>query len=195
MCSSNLRQIGLGCVLYADNTGSLPDSFYGLPGQSKGEMMALYRGKEADNSYDDWEGLGWLWAWNYLSSPEVFYCPSHHGEHFFDRYEQQFLRPDVNKVYGNYHYSGDRDWESGLSRRIGARRSFVLATDGMRTYRDLNHSGGMNVLRNDNSVDWRDDIFSQVSARLPTGAGQSDDDDEDDSETYTEIWDIINDTY
>jgi len=185
ICSSNLRQIGIGAVLYADDTGSLPESFYGQTGQSKGEMMALHRGKTAN----DWEGLGWLWSWRYLDSPHVFYCPSHHGQHHIDEYEDRFIWPDNSRIYGNYHYAGDWDWEKNVPRRLSSTSSFVIATDGMRTVQDLNHVDGMNVLRSDNSVDWRDDIVQQVAVLLPGSESETSDDDED---RYAAIWKIIN---
>jgi hypothetical protein len=57
----------------------------------------------------------------------------------------------------------------------------VLATDGLRTSRDFNHETGMNVLRGDGSVIWRDNT-ERVVARLPCDDSANIDDD------YRSLW-------
>ena len=183
ICSSNLRQIGLATVLYADdNNGHLPASEFGEPGGSKQEMMAVHRGESPEN----WEGLGWLHAWQYFKGPQVLYCPSHLGEHTFERYQHQYDHPDTNRIYSNYHYAGPVDWERGTPRRLD--RGLVIATDGLRSVRDFNHKVGMNVLRGDNSVTWLDDTAGQVRKLLPTEESEASHDDE---VLYSRIWDLI----
>ncbi len=195
ICSSNLRQIGLATVMYADDeNGRLPPSEFALPGGSKQEMMAVHRGGAPEN----WEGLGWLHAREYFKGPQVLYCPSHVGDHTFQRYQQQYLRlrqrpdtvraeqPDVGRIYSNYHYAGPDDWERQTPRRLD--RRLVLATDGLRSVRDFNHKVGMNVLRGDNSVTWLDDTAGQIRQMLPAGLGDEQGDDED---LYARIWDLI----
>ncbi len=63
----------------------------------------------------------------------------------------------------------------------------MIATDGLRTIRDFNHSVGMNVLRGDNSVRWHDDISGQVKSMLPPGETEAQNDDS----RYSRIWDLI----
>ena len=184
ICSSNLRQIGLATVLYADgNNGRLPASEYGKPGGSKQEMMAVHRGGKGN-----WEGLGWLHAWEYFKGPQVLYCPSHLGDHTFDRYKDKYYHPDKTKIYSNYHYAGPVDWERRIPRRLDrGGRELIIATDGLRSVRDFNHKVGMNVLRGDNSVTWLDDTAGRVKKMLPP----ANDDDTYDDELYSRIWDVI----
>ncbi len=182
VCSSNLRQVGLAAVMYADDySGDLPHSTYALPGGRKQEMMAAHRGGQEDH----WEGLGWLWHFMYFSAPDILYCPSHTGEHPYERYEKHYRVPSAVRIYTNYHYAGQLDWETGRKRRLDQSQT-LIATDGMRTMRDFNHRTGLNVLRGDNSVNWLDN--GSVVKMLPAGSAELPDDDDD---TYARIWDII----
>ncbi len=189
ICSSNLRQIGLATVLYADDrNGRLPASEFGEPGGSKQEMMAVHRGGSPGN----WEGLGWLHALEYFKGPQVLYCPSHLGEHTFDRYRDQYYHPDKSRIYSNYHYAGPVDWERGTLRRLGrGGERLVIATDGLRSVRDFNHKVGMNVLRGDNSVTWLDDSAGQVKKMLPAEQNEGR---EGDEVLYSRIWNLISGT-
>ncbi|MHC4350616.1 MAG: type II secretion system protein [Planctomycetota bacterium] len=182
ICSSNLRQVGLATVMYADsNDGNLPRCDDG----SKQELMAAHGGKDPLN----WQGFGWLYAENYCRAPEIFYCPSHTGRHAYERYERQWVNPGVTKIYTNYHYAGPRDWVTGELRRLGRGDTIVLATDGLRTISDFNHKCGMNVLQSDNSVLWRESGAREVLQHLPTQRGNIPDEDV----RYEKIWEILND--
>jgi hypothetical protein len=187
VCSSNLRQTGLALVMYADDRDKLPESVYSAPKGNKGEMMAAHRGEGDPNA---WDGLGWLYAeidrGRYLPSPEVFYCPSHHGEHCYERYAELYDNPGSEPIYTNYHYAGHIDWERGTNRRLSGGQSIVLATDGLRTLRDFNHRDGINVLRSDNSVSWRSDIADDL-IQILSAAGPANDGDT----TYSRIWYLI----
>ncbi len=131
ICSSNLRQIGLATVMYADGeNGRLPPSEFALPGGSKQEMMAVHRGGAPEN----WEGLGWLHAREYFKGPQVLYCPSHVGDHTFQRYQQQYspvLRPPLRSVPTN-----DQMWDGSTPTittpdpTTGNAKPRVASTDG-----------------------------------------------------------------
>ncbi|MCH8164721.1 MAG: hypothetical protein IH889_03860 [Planctomycetes bacterium] len=191
ICSSNLHQTGLSTVMYADeHNGWLPHSVYGEPGGNKQEMMAAHTGQ--DPTGDHWEGLGWLYAQHYSDVPAVFYCPSHTGEHPFERYhalypQYRYMQAAGSPIYTNYHYAGDVDWETGTRRRLEQGDSLVIATDGLRTVRDFNHRTGLNVLRADGSVLWRDNIFRRLEGYLPLGGI----DESDLAFEYTAMWNII----
>ncbi|MCH8151663.1 MAG: hypothetical protein IH830_04745 [Planctomycetes bacterium] len=191
ICSSNLKQTGLSTVMYADeHNGWLPHSVFGEPGGNKQEMMAAHTGEEPANEH--WEGLGWLYAQRYSDVPAVFYCPSHTGEHPFERYHALYpqyrrLPAAGSPIYTNYHYAGDVDWVTNSRRRLEEGHALVIATDGLRTVRDFNHRTGLNVLRGDGSVIWRDNIFRRLESLLPLGGI----DESDLAEEYSEMWTII----
>lgn len=194
VCSSNLRQIGLATVLWADDHNrNLPPSVYGEDGGPKQEMMAVHRGGSADN----WEGFGWLHAMQYFKGPQVLYCPSHTGEHTFERYERFYDHPDKMRIYANYHYAGPWDWERNVPRRLDrGGEELVIASDGLRSARDFNHKVGLNVLHGDNSVNWVDDPAGRVKGLLPPDQEQVvvNDGDSNDEELYAEIWSLISGT-
>ena len=206
VCSSNLRQIGMGVITFADeNNDRLPDSFYGAPDRNKRNMMAAHRGGGTFGSdrlggaaisgsepmaYQNWEGLGWLYRWYHVNSPEVFYCPSHAGEHPYERYQDvypRYRRVDViatTPIYMNYQYAGDKDWaneDQPDRRRRLTDESLIIATDGLRTVSDFNHQVGMNVLRGDSSVAWHEDTSTHRVRNLLAAA----------DEDYKTIWEII----
>ena len=184
MCSSNLRQIGFGITTYADeNNNNLPYSYYGQPGQNKQEMMAAHRGQ--GDALRNWEGLGWLYVKMHLNSANVFYCPSHDSEHHFERYQNLYekyrnMGAATEPIYTNYQYVGDKDWVNNNRKRRLTDRNLVLAADGMRSLSDINHEVGLNVLRADGSVQWRDfaSSFREVKlliARAENGTANPDD--------------------
>lgn len=202
VCSSHLRQIGMGVITFADeNNDRLPDSFYGEPGQNKQNMMAAHLGRGTLSggehmAYEKWEGLGWLYRWRHVNSPEVFYCPSHAGEHPYERYQDlypRYRRFNViasEPIYTNYQYAGDIDWANEDEEKRSRRRrltdeNLIIATDGLRTRSDFNHQVGMNVLRGDSSVAWHEDTSTHlVRNLLPSGTDTTDLD-------YNEIWGLI----
>ena len=204
VCSSHLRQIGMGVNTFADeNNDRLPDSFYGEPGQNKQNMMAAHLGRGALSggehmAYEKWEGLGWLYRWRHVNSPEVFYCPSHAGEHPYERYQDLYPRYRqldaiaTTPIYMNYQYAGDKDWANENQpdrRRRLTDENLIIATDGLRTVSDFNHQVGMNVLRGDSSVAWHEGPSThQVRDLLPMGAANANDGADVD---YDTIWGLI----
>lgn len=187
VCSSNLRQTGLAVVMWVDDHGTLPETTYGAIGKNKQEMMVAHGGSDVR----DWEGLGWLFAKRYIEAPEVFYCPSHRGDHAYSTYAGlYFSYRHTNEtgpaIYTNYHYMGNFDWTDGTPRTLAKDPSLVIATDGLRTRRDYNHETGINVLRGDSSVLWREDPDTRrMMQLLPAGA------DDSGSGVYQEIWKIV----
>jgi len=147
--ASNLRQIGLGIVMYERDEGSVPFSYELEENQKPQELMVAHI-----DDPDEWDGLGRLHGGQYCFGPDVFYSPSHTGSHPLSRYEVQWLRPSGTRIYTNYHYCGHIDWWTGNIVRLEHGAEIMLATDGLREKGDQNHREGLNVLRGDGSVRW-----------------------------------------
>lgn len=181
MCASNQRQIAVGLIMFAHDYEKLPPS-QKLDGDEwePPELMASHHGL----GYSQWDGIGLLFQKGYCAAPECYYCPSHSGEHPFERYEAQWRRPGVRPIYMNYHYAGDHDWVTRRPRFINNLESMVITSDGLRTIDDFNHKTGMNVAYGDGSVQWRADIVS-ILPLLPNGTGQYN------VEEYNTIWQEI----
>ncbi|MCI0629395.1 MAG: hypothetical protein L0Y44_01925 [Phycisphaerales bacterium] len=182
MCLSNLQQIGEGFLLYGgDYAERLPYSVALHYNQAPQDLMASRLSGEPGR----WDGIGLLFSESYCGLAECYYCPSHHGRHPFDRYVEDWSDPyGASAIFTNYHFAGDIEWDSTLKRSLLDGYSLVLATDGLRTAQDVNHILGMNVLRGDGSVRWREGVQS-IMAQLPA------DEFESAPETYTTIWDDI----
>lgn len=177
ICRSNVRQVGLGIALYAtDYADRIPHSIFVKEGQPDGEqpeeMMALRLGLETFPKGARWDGLGHLFAGDYLPAPLIFYCPSHRGENAFSDYAQQWGSTD-GQIFGNYHYRGiGPNGSTRLTHIETDAPRAALVADGMRSLQDFNHLVGTNVLRADLSVDWFED-GGELAALLsaPTGSG------------------------
>jgi len=191
VCASNLRQIGAGLHAYsADFSERLPSSVHlSLQAYRPQEMMAATAGPNEDSQVR-WDGLGLL-ASNrrpYLDSPAVLYCPSHDGEHPYERYAELFLKPGfAQEIFTNYHYRGPRDRRSMSNLALGGPRR-VLVVDGMRTKKDFNHGTGTNRLHADASVDWLADNDRRIHGGLPNGVIE---DGLFEAQVYEWLWDQI----
>lgn len=173
-CSANLRSIGLGLVLYAEeNQGRIPFSFFaaGSPGRgdsaAHSELMHLRfdpTGSAGAGTTFLWDGLGLLFAHDYLNAGAVFYCPSHSGMHPYSRYAERF-GPATGRIIGNFQYRGSGPNGSKLLSDIEPRASALVA-DGMRTILDYNHKIGCNVLSADLAVRWVSDADGSISSLL-----------------------------
>jgi prepilin-type N-terminal cleavage/methylation domain-containing protein len=171
VCRSNARQIGLALAMYADERKDMiPSTVYvknGGPQDRPAETVMLKLEPTTPGGPSAWDGLGRLFAWNYLPAGPVFYCPSHKGEHRYRNYEPQWLsRP--GGIMGNYQYRGmgPPPMHSMFLNAIEPART-ALVCDSMRNQADFNHEVGANVLRADLSVFWYRDngqVFSLLHA-------------------------------
>jgi len=184
VCQSNIRQIGLGVLMYADDwNGQLPPSVYLAHGPSRGaarpQEMVTLRVPAIENLNTPWDGLGILFTAGYLPAPKVFYCPSHTGDNPYTRYAMQWS-PDgqgPGEIVCNYHYRGEGPMGHRVPNMpppptttalymINPAHSSLLA-DGMRVRSDNNHKVGVNFFRADLTVHWFDDPSRQLMSLLP----------------------------
>jgi prepilin-type N-terminal cleavage/methylation domain-containing protein len=99
-CASNLKQIGLGIVMYADDNRTLPSvKFKDANSWYPYEMMRVAAPATITmGPYD----LGLLWSTKDVSNPKVFYCPSN--------------KKGVNDSYSYDHFVSDtQPWPFGAA--------------------------------------------------------------------------------
>ena len=125
-----------------------------------------------------WDGLGHLFASGLVPDASTYYCPAHWGEHEYERYKQDWVKPrdddeaqPEHAVYGNYHYRGHL-LPNGRYVILERDPKRIIITDGLRRQSDLNHRIGLNVLRADSSVEWMSDPTLRNRLPLETQSGQ-----------------------
>ena len=199
-CASNMHQIGVALVAYGiQSDNRIPPSINAMGANPlRQELMAsrLQEGGMAGTA--GWDGLGILVKGGYLGECQCLYCPSHHGDHAFDRYAAGYASKDSASVqiYTNYHYSGHILRQAGVGLlaprdtaiTLDAGSGVLLLTDGLRTRSDFNHESGLNRMMADLSIEWWADTGNQLRDRIPenvTLAGAS-------SAAFDIIWDDIN---
>ncbi|MGP1310154.1 MAG: type II secretion system protein [Phycisphaerales bacterium] len=184
-CRSNVRQMALSVAMYSeDHLGLIPESEFAsgdTPDTFRPEAMNTLN---AGKGFGDWEGLGWLYAEEYLRTPSLFYCPSHRGHHSYSDYEAAWLSSNV-AIVGNYHFRA----LTGPQYLNQLPKSMALIADGMRTTLDYNHQVGSNVARVDMSVEWVPDENGLIAQALP----EVESDSEADSEAVARAWFILED--
>jgi len=173
VCSSNVRQVGIAMMMYADtNKDYIPPTTFYDPRENRADQMLILRlsgvssaPRDFDPETQGWDGLGLLYHGGFLDNAECYYCPSHSGAHPMSEYAEGF--GDIPAVVvGNYQYRGaGPDGQTRLT-RIDPSRTALIA-DGMRLRSDYNHKIGSNVMRADLSVTWFPDYGGQILSRLP----------------------------
>ena len=158
VCASNERQIGLAINMFADGHGGrIPASVFLDPARARRtqhEMITLYLHSNMGYALcNNWDGLGHLAGQDYLTTPGVFYCPSHTSEHTLHRYASAWQNVGSGIIKGNYHYRG-QDASGRMILSDIHPSSTALVADAMSSRSDFNHKIGTNVLRADTSVFW-----------------------------------------
>lgn len=160
VCRSNTRQFGIGLQLFAeDHNARLPASAYSGSFPAPQNMMIVRIDGGA------WDGVGHLYEQDYLRAPEIFYCPSHHGNHSLDAYESAWNTVG-DEIVGNYHFRSIPRSQAYLS-ELGP--EVTLLADGMQSIDDYNHAVGANMLKADLSVHWFADPEGMLAQTLPQG--------------------------
>ncbi len=163
VCASNVRQIGLGLAMYADdNKGLLPYTKFANINRSQAATQSMVILRDTPQT---WDGLGLLFSAEYLDAPGVFYCPSHHGQHPRAAYAAYWGGED-GTIVGNFQFRG-----VGSLSLAGFQNGQAMVADGMRVQSDYNHRVGSNVLRADLAISWFSDPGSQLARLLPVSEG------------------------
>lgn len=179
ICASNLRQVGLGLNMYAQGSNEwLPPSVYlpisnprGSSAPARPDLMDTLRTSRtdyADRAWGQWDGLGLMYEQGILSAPQVFYCPSHPGAHPFSRYERAWTGAE-GVIVSNYQYRGIGP--NGQRRLFQIPTDSALVTDTLRSYTDLNHKGGFNLLQAGLAVTWYEDVGDEIAGIVARTAG------------------------
>lgn len=181
VCSSNLRQVGIGIVLYADaNRDRLPPSVMSGTAQvdlahsplsstqtvisNPGNSIAM-RFDVSEDHPGYWDSLGVLYETGVLETAELYYCPSHSGPHTFQQYFNRW-RSDRGLIAGNYQYRGGSS--DGMTKFSLVQPSkTVLVSDSFRSTLELNHEDGMHILRADLSIRWLADAGDHLRQSVP----------------------------
>ncbi|HLP84530.1 MAG TPA: DUF1559 domain-containing protein [Phycisphaerales bacterium] len=184
VCQSNIRQLGIGVLTYSDDyQGYLPPSAY-LGSDIAQKMPQQMITARLDSNLQDqlgtekaWDGLGILYAADYTTSPQVFYCPSHRGLNAFRDYANRW-NGEEGQIVINFHYRGEGpvgvsrtgSQPAGTTNLLAAidPKQTSLIADGMRVRTDFNHEVGANFFRADLSVLWFSDPGRRLLAALPT---------------------------
>ncbi len=195
ICGSNLRQMGLGVSLYAqDHKELLPPSVFlppprtnasTLPALDRMDTIHLTRTEfPAQMRNGLWDGLGHLYGDDYITAANIFYCPSHHGNFSFDDASDQWQKLDpTREIIVNYLYRGTGPNDSRVLYKIPS--TAALVTDTLRSYEDLNHEGGFNVLQAGLAVNWLDDVGNEIANDLLL---RTEDEGDDHSTTVQNAW-------
>jgi competence protein ComGC len=164
VCRSNVRSLGLGIVLFADDhENKLPPSEY-VRNLQPHRTTQVRR-----DSTQPWDGLGYLYSLDYLPAAGVFYCPSHTGTNPYSAYADRWTLsaaeayPSQIDIITNYQYRGTIPGQGGTLQLRSA-----LVTDALSTQLDFNHRVGANVLRADFSANWYPD--PTIVSRLPVAS-------------------------
>jgi competence protein ComGC len=185
VCRSNVRQLGYGIVLFADDRNDqIPFSFFAMSDQP--HLTTLIRRE----SPTPWDGLGHLYENDYLPTPGVFYCPSHTGSHplskYVDRWPLNANETPTNEfdIVVNYQYRGTVSGMTHLSRIRNPRAALIA--DALQTRDDFNHRVGTNLLRADLSANWFSDPGGRIADQLPNDAATP-----DAAQKVNDVWDQL----
>ena len=170
VCGSNIRQIGFGVSMYADEQkGALPHTVFlqrGALEAAPHEMVNLYIPNGFRLPQGGWDGLGLLYDKSFLPSPGIFYCPSHKLDLTFEAQQDDWRNQGDSPIVGNYQFRGEGKNGERYLHDIDPGSTSIVA-DALRSRDEFNHGSGANVLRADLSVLWFKDTIGDFAELLP----------------------------
>lgn len=181
-CQSNVRQIGIGMMTYANDwQGWLPPSVY-MPEGINRSSVAPQNMNTLRTAGGAWDGMGLLYQREYLGAHKVFYCPSHRGEKPYSKYSELFVNNPGGEILSNYHFRGEGPSGHGPNGPTTRNLDKIdpafssLISDSMQLRSDYSHKVGANFFRADLSVHWFSDPGSQLVRELPNTKDEADSD-------------------
>ena len=196
ICSSDMRQLGVGVSMFSeDNDGLLPPSVYleeitsRIANPMQPHLMDTVRTDPSefyDRPWGQWDGLGILFSNAYINAPGVYYCPSHRGSNREIESAARWNDQETDQLVSNYQFRGvGPNGERGLY-RIDSESALV--TDTLRSIDELNHSEGFNILTAGLSVNWYSDSNGLVQSSILARSASDDDDEDKNLEGVTREW-------
>jgi len=197
MCASNLRQLGVGTILYSgDHKDQIPGSQLAEQNRPLDQMAVTCLDTEPGAPPNRFvlDGLGLLIGGGkfgcYCDAAQCLYCPAHTSEHTYEAYEDSLELSNVlttfeKQAWSNYHYVGHDTAPELTVTRVTLSNELLLVTDGFRTKGDYNHGNGMNRLYGDGSIEWWQDVSEEFLTILPSNPIISP---ELQRETFTQAW-------
>ncbi len=170
-CRTGIRQIGIGIAMFADDhQDRIPVSSWYKKNQPAQTVLLNYSPEgPAQSKVFSWDGMGILYAEQYLTTPGIFYCPSHRSHHKLADQVDQWRANDA-LIVGNYQYRSSGPNKKEFLSEIEPKRA-ALVSDSLRSREEYNHQVGANVLRADLSVYWFNDRDQKVYNRLAESDG------------------------
>jgi hypothetical protein len=170
VCRSSVRQFGLGIYMFAgENAGLIPESINasGVGSEYRPwETTTLRFGPDRGQYSHQWDGLGHLYAGDFLPAARLFYCPSHRGSNPYTAFEDRW-GGGLGMIAGNFQYRGRAPGNSRMRRLDALPPQMAMVSDGLRSQSDFNHKVGANVLRAGLSVSWFSDEGGAVAELIP----------------------------
>ncbi|MGP1271799.1 MAG: type II secretion system protein [Phycisphaerales bacterium] len=185
-CSSNIRQIGLGTAMFADdNNGLLPASVFVEAPSGEGDVPIettririgedspfLSRAlRNASRSVVSpaavWDGIGRLHRLDYLDARGVYYCPAHTGDKTKPVQLEAWDTPNAT-VFSNFQYRAKGPDGTRRLWDIIPRQAMIIS-DSLRPEDELNHRDGANTLRADLASLWFSDGNNELVELSRTG--------------------------
>lgn len=172
ICRSNMRQVSIGVSMYAqDNSQFLPRSQF-VTSTGRGGKAASTLQMRSDESGGtraprpgDYDGLGRLFAREYINAPKVFYCPSYSGPNTFSRFAPQWAgKPGM--INGNFQFRGTMSDGSRILNTQNEAAMGALISDALTSLAEFGHKSGLNVMRGDLSVSWLEDSDKRIVTQI-----------------------------
>ena len=143
-CTNNLKQIGYGIVMYADeNDGWVMKSFQKSTAANGWRLEAV---RWAGNypSAGGWGGLGLLYKHGYMKNPKSFYCPGNTIVKYNPDEEKKFKQSAGTVVSTSYGYFGAP--EVRWAKLIYTKNKGAVCDTVIKSHGALSHKGVLNML-------------------------------------------------